>query len=92
MLRRALDNWRRGGNPTWVPPLPGGSERLKLTLERLDGREKHDWIRELGAEYESLSVVVRAGAELLLLDGTIRVQADQLINWTRDRIRTRYVT
>ncbi|MFI2709154.1 ATP-dependent nuclease [Micromonospora sp. NPDC018662] len=85
VLRGAFSAWRAGGFSDWTPAFPGGASRLRLILERLDGRDLHDWVIELGREVGGLQAAVRAAVELALKDETLRGQAVGLVEWLRNK-------
>lgn len=85
LLREILNRWRSGEFADWSSPLPGGSEGLRLCLERLDGRDLHDWIVELAEEFGGLRPVVRATTDLVLRDPVLRVQCDEMVTWLRSQ-------
>lgn len=89
LLRELLTEWWYGQHVGWRPPLPGGEDALRMALERLDGRDLHDWIHELAQEFGSLRAVVRAGVELALTLDTYQKQSDEMVSWLRRQSRLR---
>ncbi|GAA5143242.1 hypothetical protein GCM10023320_84270 [Pseudonocardia adelaidensis] len=84
LIRTVLDSWRSGGHSGWIVPLEGGSTRLKLTLERLDGLDHHDWLQELGIEYGGREKVVDAVADVVLRSEAAAAEAVALAQWVRE--------
>jgi predicted ATPase len=86
-IRDVLFQWRAGAHADWVVSLDGGSMRLKMTLERLDGHDHHDWLHELGVEYGGRDKVVDAVTEVVLQDDASVRQASALAQWIRENGR-----
>jgi hypothetical protein len=82
-MRQSLDGWRAGQNQEWEVALEGGATRLKMTLERLDGLDPHDWMQELGMEYGSREKVIDAIIELVMLEANVVEDASALAQWIR---------
>ncbi|SNY69211.1 ATP-dependent nuclease [Paractinoplanes atraurantiacus] len=89
LLRDLLTEWRSGKHSDWQPRLPGGEEALRMSLERLDGRDLHDWIQELAIDFGGLRAVVRAAVELALRIEPYQAQAQDLVAWIRRSGRLR---
>ncbi|WP_134734200.1 ATP-dependent nuclease [Amycolatopsis nivea] len=87
VLRAATDRWRADSSSSWSPPLAGGAERLRMLLESTAGHDHHDWLAELGKHYGNTTQVVRAFVELLLTDHLHKSEADQLIDWLKEKCR-----
>lgn len=78
VLQQTLAHWRTGeGGPE--PVLPGGAERLRAVLNRLDGIDHHDWIDELAVEYGGKAHVIRALAPLVVAVPSQAVQTSELV-------------
>jgi len=86
LLREALNGWRDGDYSDWEPSLPGGSARMRMELERLDGFDHHDWLHDLGVAYGGRSKVVECIAGLLLKNSEVLEQAKGLAGWIRGRL------
>jgi hypothetical protein len=87
LLRQVLSRWRNGELPAWTPMLPEGADALRLSLERLDGRDLHDWIFELGREYGGLRRIMTVAVDALLSDDASKEDAIKMIEWLRSRSR-----
>ncbi|MFY1651572.1 AAA family ATPase [Solwaraspora sp. WMMB762] len=87
LLRQTINRWRSGEFDDWDSPLPGGSDGLKLCLERLDGRDLHDWIFELADEFGGLRPVIRAITDLVLREPFLKNQCEEMVNWLRSQGR-----
>lgn len=87
LVRDVLTRWRSGEFSDWIPGLPGGADALKLSLERLDGLDLHDWIMELAKEFGGLRGVMRVGVDLLMRIDRFREDASGLLSWIREHGR-----
>ncbi|MEH0934190.1 AAA family ATPase [Micromonospora psammae] len=87
LFRETINRWRSGEFADWRSPLPGGSEALRMCLERLDGRDLHDWIFELAEEFGGLRPVVRAATDLVLRDPSLKTQCEEMVTWMRSQGR-----
>ncbi|MEW1586354.1 AAA family ATPase [Micromonospora vinacea] len=87
ILRDTINRWRSGEFDDWCSPLPGGNEALRLCLERLDGRDLHDWIFELAEEFGGLRAAVRAITDLVLRDTSLKAQCEEMVTWLRAQVR-----
>lgn len=87
ILRDTISRWRSGEFADWDCPLPGGSEGLRLCLERLDGRDLHDWIFELAEEFGGLRPAIRATTDLVLRDPSLKIPCEEMVSWLRSQGR-----
>ncbi|MFY1689451.1 ATP-dependent nuclease [Plantactinospora sp. WMMB782] len=87
LLRETINRWRLGEYADWSSPLPGGNGGLRLCLERLDGRDLHDWMFELAEEFGGLRPTVRAITELVLRDPSLKTQCEDMVTWLRSQGR-----
>jgi len=60
---------------------------LRLSLERLDGRDLHDWIFELSREYGGLRRIMTVAVDALLSDDILKENAIKMIEWLRSKSR-----
>lgn len=81
VIREALEKWHMDPNPNWTPSLPGGDSALRLCLERLDGKDLHDWIRQLAGEFGGLGVVCNTVVDLLFADESLVKDCESMIRW-----------
>ncbi|QCB94500.1 hypothetical protein [Cellulomonas shaoxiangyii] len=85
VLQQALSLWRLGG-VEWRPPFPGGAQRLRAVLARLDGIDHHDWIDGLASEYGGKAYVIKALAPLIASGAAEGAHLDELVIAVRSRL------
>lgn len=85
VLRDATLKWRSGEFANWLPTPAVDTHELRMALERSDGRDLHDWIHDLAAEFGGLRSIMPVLVNLLLEDQQMREQCLELAKWIRAR-------
>lgn len=77
--------WRRDRASSWSPRLNGGGDALRMSLERFDGLDHHDWIFALAEQFGGIDHIIGCFVELLLEEGNAQEQGEELISWLRKK-------
>lgn len=86
LMRDLTDRWRAGEFPSWNPNFANGDERLRMTLELLDGEDHHDWITELAKRYDGYTRVIGELVQLCLQDPVLAEEGNRLVEWLRSKL------
>ncbi|WP_432853868.1 ATP-dependent nuclease [Amycolatopsis sp. CA-161197] len=87
VLRQATIRWRNGENADWAPSFVEDRTRFEMALEALDGYDHHDWITELAKKFGGYGRILGDLVQLCLRDEGLTSNAEQLIDWLRDRLK-----